>query len=315
MPGPSKKKAKAMGAVDVLCVGQASYDLVFSVDRHPGPDEKSVATLFAGCGGGPAANAAVTVARLGRRAAFAGYLGNDFYGRAHFDELSRENVLTDFVYRGTVPTPLSAILVKPDGKRTVVNYKDAAIPAPAEPETLPADFCPKVILFDGHEPYLAPVFTAHARRAGIPTVLDAGSVHAGTRGLVDQVDYIVAAEKFATDFTGERDVVRAARELTRYAPWVVVTRGEAGIVWQTAGGAGQMDAFAVAAVDTTGAGDVFHGAFAAGLSEKMAWPALLQYASAAGALACTRYGARPAIPHADEVDRFLRSRAQNLGSR
>ena len=111
----------------------------------------------------------------------------------------------------------------------------------------------------------------------------------------------------ASLFTGEKDVVRAAQKLNRYAPAVVVTRGEAGLVWQTAEGSGQLDAFAVEAVDSTGAGDAFHGAFAAGLSEKMDWPELLRYSSAAGALTCTRYGARPAIPDVDAVDRFLKT--------
>jgi sulfofructose kinase len=296
-----------MNIIDVLCVGQASYDLVFSVSHHPGPDEKSVASLFTGCGGGPAANAAVTAVRLGRRAAFAGYLGDDFYGRIHHEELTHENVLTDCVYRGTVPTPLSVILVKPDGKRTVVNYKHPAIPPPADPAAFLLNCRPKVILFDGHEAHLTLVFMEYARRGGIPTVLDAGSVHAGTREIVGTVDYLVASERFSKDFTGEKDVVRAAQKLNRYAPAVVVTRGEAGLVWQTAEGSGQLDAFAVEAVDTTGAGDAFHGAFAAGLSEKMDWPELLRYSSAAAALTCTRYGARPAIPDADTVDRFLKT--------
>lgn len=296
-----------MNRIDVLCVGQASYDLVFSVCHHPGPDEKSGASRFTGCGGGPAANAAVTAARLGCRAAFAGYLGADHYGRLHLEELARESVRTDFVYRGAVPTPLSVILVKPDGKRTVVNYKHPAIPPPADPADFPANCRPKVMLFDGHEPHLTPVFMAHARRNGIPTVLDAGSVHAGTREIAGAVDYLVASEKFSRDFTGENDVVRAAQKLSGYAPAVVITRGEAGLVWQTAGGAGQLGAFAVEAVDTTGAGDAFHGAFAAGLSVKTEWPELLRYSSAVGALTCTRFGARPAIPDADEVNRFLKT--------
>ena len=296
-----------MDTIDVLCVGQASYDLVFSVSHHPGPDEKSIASLFIGCGGGPAANAAVTAARLGRSAAFAGYLGDDFYGRIHHEELTRENVLTDYVYRGAVPTPLSVILVKPDGKRTVVNYKHPEIPPPADPAAFLANCRPKVILFDGHEPHLTPVFMEHARRGGIPTVLDAGSVHAGTRKIVGAVDYIVASEKFSRDFTGEKDVVHAAQKLNSFALAVIVTRGEAGIVWQTAEGSGQLDAFAVEAVDTTGAGDAFHGAFAAGLSKKMDWPGLLRYSSAVGALTCTRYGARLSIPDADGVGRFLKT--------
>ena len=227
-----------MDIIDVLCVGQASYDLVFSVSHHPGPDEKSVASRFTGCGGGPAANAAVTAARLGRRAAFAGYLGDDLYGRIHLEELARENVLTDFVYRGSVPTPLSAILVKPDGQRSVVNYKHPAIPPPPDPAALLRTCRPKVILFDGHESHLSPVYMAYAGRNGIATVLDAGSVHSGTRELVDKVDYIVAAEKFSRDFTGEKDVVRAVQKLSNYAPAVVVTRGEPGLSGRLPGGPG-----------------------------------------------------------------------------
>jgi len=114
------------------------------------------------------------------------------------------------------------------------------------------------------------------------------------------------------DFTGEIDVVRSVQKLNRYAPAVIVTRGEAGLVWQTAGRSGQLDAFAVEAVDSTGAGDAFHGAFAAGLSEKMDWLELLRYSSAVGALTCTRYGARPAIPDAGQVDRFLKQSIKSV---
>lgn len=294
-----------MLAIDVLCVGQASYDLVFSVARHPGPDEKSTASAFAACGGGPAANAAVAVARLGYRAAFAGYLGGDFYGDIHLQELGREDVRTETVYRGAEPTPLSVILVKPDGRRTVVNYRQAPAHPPAR---LPARFSPrpKVILFDGHEPHLSPVLLEYARRERIATVLDAGSVHAGTLAMIGAVDWLVASEKFARDFTGEKDAAAAAERLGRQAPGVVVTLGAGGLVWRTRAGSGRVAAFAVAAVDTTGAGDAFHGAFAAGLAAKMKWPQLLRYASAVGALACTRFGARPAIPTAAEVDRFLK---------
>ncbi len=295
-----------MDGIDVLCVGQASYDLVFSVKNHPGPDEKSIASRFTGCGGGPAANAAVTVARLGYRAAFGGYLGNDFYGQAHFEELARENVSTRYVYRGKAATPLSVILVKPDGKRTVVNYRDPAIPPPADAELSVIDLRPGAILFDGHEPHLSQFFMDYARKAGIATILDAGSVHAGTCNLAGQVDYLVASQKFSKDFTGEIEIDRALQKLSRIAPAVVVTLGEDGIAWQRSGDSGKLDAFAVKAVDTTGAGDAFHGAFAAGIAKRMDWPMLLRYASAVGALTCTGFGARPAIPDADTVERFLK---------
>jgi len=299
-----------MESVDVLCVGQACYDLVFGISRHPDPDEKCAATRFIGCGGGPAANAAVTVSRLGCRAAFAGYLGEDIYGCFHLNELTAEKVRTAGVYRGTSATPLSAILVKPNGARTVVNYRDPAVMPPENAAALLTYYRPKVILFDGHQPHLSSIFMDDAVRRRIPTVLDAGSVHAGTRALVNVVDYVVASEKFARDFTGQAEVLRAVQQISGYARGVVVTRGEAGLAWQTADGCGTMDAFVVETVDTTGAGDAFHGAFAAGIAQRMEWHALLRFASAVGALTCTRYGARPAIPDKAQVDLFLKQSAR-----
>ncbi|MGZ5030798.1 MAG: carbohydrate kinase family protein, partial [Methylobacter sp.] len=140
--------------IDVLCVGHASYDLIFSVSSHPGADEKIVADDLLSCGGGPAANAAVCVSKLGLTSAFAGYLGRDLYGDRHFQELNDFGVNTQLIIRGTSPTPLSAILVSPDGKRSLINYRGdtQALPADALDFT---DVQAKVILFDGHEPFIS----------------------------------------------------------------------------------------------------------------------------------------------------------------
>ena len=97
--------------VDVLCVGHACYDLTFSVDHHIGKNEKMMSSAFTGCGGGPAANAAFAASRLGIRTAFIGYLGNDFYGDQHFQELRNERIVIDFISRGDAPTPVAMVLV------------------------------------------------------------------------------------------------------------------------------------------------------------------------------------------------------------
>jgi sulfofructose kinase len=89
---------------------------------------------------------------------------------------------------------------------------------------------------------------------------------------------------------------------------VVVTLGSAGVAWSGPAGRGRLPAFEVTVVDTTGAGDAFHGAFAAGLAEGMDWEPLIRYASAAGALCCTKPGARPGLPFRDELRRFLEER-------
>ena len=291
--------------VDVLCVGLACYDLIFSVRRHPAPDEKVFAEKFYDCGGGPAANAAVAAARLGASCMYAGYLGNDLFGQKHLEELVQDGIRTELVVTGDAPTPLSAVLVKPDGRRTVVNFKGATGQLPAD--SVDVDSCrPRVVLFDGHQLQISKPILDRARAKGIPTVLDAGSVHEGTRYLVGRVDYVVASGRFARHFSGIADAAAAAASLQRPGSAAIVTLGEDGLVWRTDTDAGRLPAYRVESIDTTGAGDAFHGAFAAGLAAGMNWPDLLQYASAAAALCCRKYGARLGMPRAKEVNEFLR---------
>ena len=208
-----------MQTIDVLCVGATSYDFVFRVNHHPGSDEKTTADAFIRCGGGPAANASVTVARMGLRSAFAGYLGSDIFGRMHLEELKAAGVDTGLVVRGEYPTPLSSVLVNPSGERSLVNYRDADSVLPAER----IDFStlhPEVILFDGHEPELSLSLMNDAHARGIKTVLDAGSLNKGTSRLFDKVGYLVCSEKFAYELTGASSPDKAMETLCSYSPSV-----------------------------------------------------------------------------------------------
>ena len=294
-------------AVDVLCVGHASFDLTLMVTHHPGPDEKCSATGLATCGGGPAANAAVAVARLGGRSAFAGYLGEDHAGSRHFNELQNEGVGLDLVVRGKHPTPVSVILVKPNGNRTVVSARIGTPFLSADQ----VDFrrCPaQVILFDGHEPLVSTPLAQSARKSGAITVLDAGSVHRGTLELLPLVDYLVASERFARDFSGEENEEKAFKVLKEQAPSVVVTLGERGLRARSCGRDLRLPAFPVTAVDTTGAGDTFHGAFALALAQSSSFLSALIFAGTAAALTCMNIGARPGIPTRQQVQQFLADR-------
>lgn len=290
--------------VDVLCVGAAAYDLVLAVDHHPTADEKQVARELVRCGGGPAANAAVTVCRLGRTAAFVGYLGRDPFGQENMKELQAAGVLTNTVVRGSSPTPLSVVLAKPNGARSLVSYRDQTGFLPPGSVDF-SEISPRVILLDGHEPGISTLLANDARRMGIPIILDAGSVHQGTVELVDCCDHLVCAEKFALDYTGEGNVHEALQRMAGLAPTVVITLGHRGLIWQKGDVQDHSPAFSVDAVDTTGAGDVFHGAYAAALISGRGWAETLRYASAAAALCCTRMGARLAIPSEQEVEAFL----------
>jgi len=283
--------------VDVLCVGHASYDLIFSVNQHPGADEKIVAESLLSCGGGPAANAAVCVAKLGLTSAFAGYLGRDIYGDKHYQELNDYGVNTKLIIRGASPTPLSTIIVKTDGKRCLINYKGDT-QALASNALNFSNVSAKVVLFDGHEPYISLPLAEKARQSKIPTVLDAGSVHEGTLALMNHVDYLICSEKFASQYAGNEH--QALSQLAKLAPVVIITLGERGLIWQRGNEQGALPAYHITAIDTTGAGDAFHGAFAAALAAGMDWQTQLQYASAAGALCCMQMGARLGLPSQKE---------------
>jgi sulfofructose kinase len=288
--------------LDVICVGHASYDHVFSVPHHPAADEKLFADTLVGCGGGPAANAAVTVARLGLKAGLAGYLGRDVHGQLHEAELRAEGVDTRYVVRGDAPTPVSVVLVKPDGTRTLVCYKGGTAKLDGTQLDL-SGLTAKVALFDGHEPDVSELLL----RGPQVTVLDAGSLHAGTEALMFCVDHLVCSEKFASQWLGESRPELALGQLAERAPVVVITLGQRGLIWRRGGESGALPAFPVNAVDTTGAGDAFHGAYAAALALELPWLDTLRFASAAGAACCEKLGARPGMPGRALLDRWLKA--------
>lgn len=289
--------------IDVLCVGMASYDLIFTVDRPLNEDYKSAASSLTQSGGGPAASASIAVSRLGLSAAFAGYLGLDHFGDYLLTDFKEANVNLDLLVRDTTPTSISTVIVSPGGKRSLVNYR---APNPIPAQTLDfSEMQAKVVLFDGHEPEISMPLIEVADRWEAKTVLDAGSVHEGTRILADCVNYLVASQKFASVFTGENDLDDALMTLSRCAPSVVVTVGERGLYWFHENQSGHLPAFQVDAVDTTGAGDAFHGAFAACLARDWDWETTLRFSSAAAALSCTQLGGRPGLPTLRDVEVFL----------
>ena len=290
--------------MDLLSVGHAAYDLTMTVARHPQADEKLQASGMQSCGGGPAANAAVQVARLGGRSSFCGYLGYDLYGDAHVAEFEAEGVDLTYLVRGSHPSSISQILAKPDGARSLVNFKGDTPWLAADAVDL-SNVRTKTILFDGHEPLISEQVMEWVSARNIPTVLDAGSVHRGTQALAMKVDYLVASEKFARQFCGTDDMDVALKQLSSQRDNVVITLGEQGLIWAHGGNFGALPAFKVEALDSTGAGDAFHGAFALGVARGMAWHELLRFAAAAGALTCTKVGAREGLPTAIGVEALL----------
>ncbi|MFQ3224304.1 MAG: sulfofructose kinase [Lentimonas sp.] len=208
---------------------------------------------------------------------------------------------------GDAPTAIAAITIKPDGARSIVCYRDPA--AFSREDTISLQQYPaKVLLVDGHQPSLSIRLVEEARELGTPSILDAGSINGGTQQLYDKVDYLVASSKFAYQQTGSSDTETALKAMREFAPFTAITQGPVGIYWQTQDSSEifHMKAFKVDAVDTTGAGDAFHEAFALGIAQDIPMLDNIRRAAACGALTCLKMGARNGLPTKREVESLFR---------
>ena len=288
----------------VLAIGYACWDLTFTVDHHFGPDEKGTARDLAQCGGGLAANAAAASGRLGFDTWLASYLGRDMFGDAHAAELKAHGVHTDLLLRGEVPTSISAIMVKPDGRRALVNHK---LPQPLiAPDAINLDeLQPDCVLVDGRQLPVAHRVLDQAARLGIPSMIDADSASRDILDLAVRVDHVVGSERYATELAGLADPAAAVVQLANDRQTLVVTCGDKGLLWARDGAFGSMPAHQVEVLDTNGAGDAFHGAYAGALAAGLPWLDTLRFASATAALCCGTVGSRNGLPRQDAVHALM----------
>lgn len=297
----------------VACVGLAVLDIVFGVDVRPDRGRKAFADSMTVIGGGPAATAAATVARLDGSAYFIGQLGEDVVGDLIVEDFAQWGVDTRRVRRlPSVSSPVSTITVEADGERTIVNYTDPRLLASevqvTERELAGAD----AVLGDLLWPTGALSAMEAARGLGIPAVLDFDHAHPGPiSAVLAAATHVVFSAPALVDVSGEGDPASGLQSVAdRTDSWLGVTLGAAGVLWvDDDGGVRSSPAFDVDVADTLGAGDVFHGAFALGLAERRPIDDVVRRASAAAALKCTRFGGRAGIPTAEELEEFLRHRS------
>jgi sulfofructose kinase len=294
----------------VLCVGIAVLDYVYAVEAMPVRAEKYRATDLAVVGGGIAANASVAVARLGGRAHLATRLGDDPTAAAIVAELEAEGVDCTLARRFPgLRSPTSAILVDAKGERLIISYSDDAIPSDTSwlPDALPPGT--GAVLGDTRWVEGSAHIFRLARRAGVPAILDGDRrpAHPDVLGLATHVAF---SEQGLAEITGIADPAEGLRALAgSTGSWLAVTVGEGGVYFLEDGAVAHEAAFAVETVDTLGAGDAWHGAFALGLAEGMGERAAVRFASAVAAIKCTRFGGRAGIPARADVDGFLGERA------
>jgi len=295
--------------VTVLAVGAAVVDVTLRVaEPLPLAGAKYRATQAAIVGGGCAATAAVAVARLGGRAVLSGRLGADPIGEMVLAGLRAERVETALVRRfDRRRSSFSTVVVDSAGERQIVNFRDPDMPADAG--WLAAADWPAVgaVLADTRWPEGAAVAMERARRLGVPGVIDAEAPVGIAADALRMASHIAFSSQGLADFTGTAEpadgLVRAADAT---GARVCVTDGAAGVWWLDGATLRHLPAFAVTVVDTLGAGDVWHGAFALALAEGRCDAHAIRFASAAAALKCTRPGGRDGAPSRAELNAFLK---------
>jgi sugar/nucleoside kinase (ribokinase family) len=298
----------------VLCAGIIVLDEVFLVDLFPPPDGKAAARDFFVVNGGCAANAAVAITRLGGRAALAGPLGGpageDASGDRVLAALAREQVDCAACQRlDGAPTALSAIFIDARGERMIVTYRDERLAAaiPADPARIVAPAA--AVLADNRFPqFVRPICTA-ARARGVPVVLDADRPTEIGDDLFQIATHVVFSGECLRQTTGLDDLAQGLARMATVTPaFLAVTNGPQDVLWMEGDELRRMPAFSIAAVDTLGAGDVFHGAFTLALAEGADIAAALRFAAAAAALKCSRVGGSTGAPRRSDVDDFLATR-------
>jgi len=257
-----------------LFAGLATLDLVHTLERPLGPDEKTVALRQDIAAGGPAANAAVTFAALGGDAVLVTALGAHPLARVAAAELASRAVrVCDAMPDATDPPAVSAVrVVAGTGERSVSSVNAALVQAIPPAETAELAAAADVVLVDGHHPQLALAAARAARVAGVPVLLDAGSWKPVLTALLPVVSAAICSAEFAAVSTV--DAVHA-----RGVPWVAITHGANPIEWSTSDASGAIAVPQVPARDTLGAGDAFHGAAAFALTGKASWPDCLRFAA------------------------------------
>lgn len=294
----------------VLGLGAVAVDDLLYVDEFPRPDGKAAVVARERAGGGLAGTALVAAARLGMRAGFCAVLGDDDLSRFTLDELAREGVDTAPVIRRAGARPIHAVIIvrRDSPERSILfSYEGVQPPGPADvPESLIASA--RVLLVD-HSVAEAAIHASRLARAhGLPVVGDLESLDFAEReAFVRSLDHLIVSLEWARALCGEESAAGCARALLAGGhAAVVVTEGAAGSVYAVPGAAPvRVPALPVAAVDTTGCGDVFHGAYAACLAEGGDVALAVRWATVAAGLKTRQPGGRAGIPTRGELESEL----------
>jgi sulfofructose kinase len=298
-----------MPEFDVVGVGLNATDTLLVVPQFPAyagkvPFQEEILSP-----GGQVASAMVACARLGLRAKYIGTVGDDYRGQIQMESLLDSGVNIDHVQQRPNCANQSAYIIidRSTGERTVLWRRPDCLRIHPE-EILPEYItCARLLHIDGHDTPAVERAASIARAAGMPVTVDVDTIYHGFDRVLPHVDYLVTSSEFPVRWTNESDPFKALDLIQReYGMRVAaMTLGAHGSLALEQGRFYYSPAFVVNCVDTTGAGDVFHGAFCYALLQGMALPDILEFSNAAAALNCTALGARGGIAGLAEVRRLL----------
>jgi sulfofructose kinase len=297
----------------ILCAGGAVQDNVMRVERFPAPGGKVSATDFVITSGGQAGNAAVAMARLGAHVTYIGALGdeNDDVANTIIKTFTNENIDVSRALR--VPgakSSASLIMIDASGEKMIATRRNQGLSeaVPRDPEGAVAQ-ADAAMLDNRYSNISLPICRA-AKARGLPRVLDFDKPTPPDDPLLQCCSHVICSADAIREATSETELPAALKKLGQsFSEFLAVTDGPGGVYWLDNGEVRHMDAFKVDAVDTLGAGDTFHGAFAVRFVETRDAVESMRFAAAAAAIKCTRFGGLMGAATRAEVDAFLKERA------
>ena len=284
---------------DVVGIGLNATDTLILAPRVPAYAGKAPFTQDMYSVGGQVASAMVACAELGLRTKYIGTVGDDERGRLQIESLRSSGINLDHVQiREGCPNQSAYIVIDGmTGERTVFWRRDDCLRLEPEEITDEQITCARLLHIDGHDTKAVEKAARIARANGIPVTVDVDTVYHGFEAVLPYIDYLIASSEFPLQWTNRTDPFEALEVIRReYGMKVAaMTLGAHGALALSNGEFTYSPAFVVNTIDTTGAGDVFHGAFCYAVLQDMSLGAALDFSNAMAALNCTAIGARGGI--------------------
>ena len=300
----------------IVGIGACVADTLFTVPYFPKEDTKLRAASSKQAGGGPAATGLVAASKLGAQAAYIGILSDDAGGKFLKSDFEKYGVDTSLIDIKPGFRSFTSVLwlSEQSGTRTCVFDKGDLPPLTLSNEQKNAVIGADLLMIDGNEMSGALEAVKTARENGTKVLYDAGGLYDGVESLLRYTDILIPSEEFALGITDRGTAEDAAKQLyNEYRPEaVVITQGRRGGLLYDGEKINYYPAYPAKIVDSNGAGDVFHGAFAAAVIKGYDYLKCCHFASAVSALKCMGIGARESTPDFETVTKYLKENGYEL---